>query len=64
MAKNRGKVIKRRPEGLLCNSLKETYLHDDTLRPAQIVYLKAFSLRQLCGIFSVKQRLHALLPLT
>ena len=38
MAKNRGKVIKRRPEGLLCNSLKETYLHGDTLRPAQNVY--------------------------
>ena len=34
MAKNQGKVIKRRQEGLLCNSLKETYLHDDTLRPA------------------------------
>ena len=45
MAKNRGKVIKRRPEGLLCNSLKETYLHDETLRLAQIVYLKVFSLR-------------------
>ena len=45
MAKKRGKVIKRRPEGLLCDSLKETYLHDYTLRPGQIVYLKAFSLR-------------------
>ena len=32
MAKNRGKVIKRRPEGLLRNSLKETYLHDDTFK--------------------------------
>ena len=38
IAKNRGKVIKRRPEGLLCNSLKETYLHGDMLRPAQNVY--------------------------
>ena len=36
MAKNRGKVIKRRPEGLLCNTLKETYLNEDMLRPAQI----------------------------
>ena len=35
MAKNRGKVIKRL-------SLKETYLHDDTLRPAQIVYYYSF----------------------
>ena len=64
MAKNRGKVIKRRPEGLLCNSLKETYLHDDTLRPAQIVYLKAFSFEVIMWKFSIKQRLHALLPLT
>ena len=35
-------MIKRRPEGLLCNSLEDTYLHDDRLRAAQIVCLKAF----------------------
>ena len=40
MAKNRGKVIKRRPEGLLCNSLKETYLHDDvfSLYNSNVIY--------------------------
>ena len=56
MAKNRGKVIKSRPEGLLCNSLKETYLHDDTLSSDSL--FKSFFFEVIMWNFSVKQRLH------
>ena len=57
MAKNRGKVIKRRLEGLLCNSLKETHLHDDTLRPAQIKFFSSSLPNEEDSLIFVKEEL-------